>query len=95
MDSIKDEIRAELARTKISKTDLYNLLMKMCDHVGTGGGAKDGARGPPGPAGPAGPPGRDGTCQCKCPAAAAPAAAAPKKTAAKKSSTAKKTAAEE
>jgi len=89
MDSIKDEIRAELARTKINKTDLYNLLMKMCDHVGAGGGAKDGARGPPGPAGPAGPAGKDGTCQCKCPAAAP----APKKTAAKKSSTAKKTAA--
>lgn len=81
MDSIKEEITAEMSRTKIDKRALYNLLMKMCEQMGEGGGGP-GPRGVPGPQGPQGPPG-----VCACPT---PAAAAPKKASAKKATSTKK-----
>ena len=52
MDSIKEEITAEMSRTKIDKRALYNLLMKMCEQMGEGGGGGPGPRGVPGPQGP-------------------------------------------
>jgi hypothetical protein len=92
MDSLKEELEQEMAKSRVDKAALYQTLLKMVDMIGEGGGGagSQGPRGPkgekgvPGPVGPAGPPGK---CECKSASAAAPA---PKKTAAKKST--KKTA---
>jgi len=88
MDSLKEELEQEMAKSRVDKAALYQTLLKMVDMIGEGGGAgSQGPRGPkgekgvPGPVGPAGPAGK---CDCKC------ASAAPKKTATKKST--KKTA---
>lgn len=74
MDTLRTEIESELKRTRLDKTRLYGLLLKMIDNGGTGA---QGVRGPPGPPGsgaqgPAGPPGPRGAtgpageCKCKC-----------------------------
>ena len=63
MESIRKEIEDELKRTRLDKTRLYELLLKIVDG-GVGGGA--GAEGPTGPQGPAGPRGPAGECKCKC-----------------------------
>jgi len=83
MDSLKEELEQEMARSRVDKTALYQTLQKIVDMIGEGGGGtpKAGARGPkgePGVPGPAGPPGPAGKCDCK-------SAPAPKKPAAKKS----------
>lgn len=95
MDSLKEELEQEMARSRVDKTTLYNTLLKMVELIGEGPGAatQPGPKGPkgdagvPGPVGPAGP---AGTCQCKCVSVAEPVASPPKKTTAtlKKSSAA-------
>ena len=72
MDTLRKEIEAELKRTRLDKTRLYDLLLKIIDNVGTGGpgGAGPqgprGAQGPAGPTGPVGPAGPAGECKCEC-----------------------------
>jgi len=73
MDSLRTEIEAELKRTRLDKTRLYTLLLKVIDTCGTGGAGSAGPAGPIGPAGPAGPIGPTGptgpagpACTCKC-----------------------------
>jgi hypothetical protein len=69
MESIRKEIEDELKRTRLDKTRLYNLLLKIIDGgVGGGEGAQGpaGPRGPAGPAGAQGPAGPAGECKCKC-----------------------------
>ena len=90
MDALRKELEAELTRTRLDKTRLYTLLLKMIDNCGGGGGT--GSQGPAGPAGPtgargpAGPAGPAGECKCKCTSkeAAPKATTAPKKVPAKK-----------
>ena len=53
MDSLRKEIEDELKRTRLDKTRLYNLLLRIVD--------SGGAVGPQGPQGPQGP-----ECVCKC-----------------------------
>lgn len=81
MDSIREEIEAELKRTRLDKTRLYSILLKIVDNGGMGGSR--GSPGPAGPAGPAGPPGPAGPAgQCKCesvPVTKTPAKKAPAK----------------
>jgi len=93
MDSLKEELEQEMARSRVDKTALYQTLLKMVELIGEGGGASQvagpkGPKGDPGVPGPAGPAGPAGKCECKC----AAATAAPKKAAATKKSAAKKTA---
>ena len=69
MDTLRKEIEAELKRTRLDKTRLYDLLLKIIDNVGTGGtggAGPQGPRGAQGPAGPAGPVGPAGECKCEC-----------------------------
>ena len=86
MESIRKEIEDEMKRTRLDKTRLYELLLKI---VEVGGGA--GAQGPAGPAGPVGPKGETGArgpageCKCKC--VKEEAAPAPVKTEAPKKTT--------
>lgn len=81
MDSVRKEIEDELKRTRLDKTRLYSILLKIVDNSGMGGSR--GSPGPAGPAGPAGPPGPAGPAgQCKCesvPVTKAPAKKAPAK----------------
>ena len=81
MDSVRKEIEEELKRTRLDKTRLYTLLMKIVENAGSvGSEGPRGVRGPPGPPGPQGP-----ECECKCvtkaptPAAKAPAKKTPTK----------------
>ena len=60
MDSLRIEIEDELKRTRLDKTRLYSLLLKLIDNCGTGGVGPKGPAGPTGPAGPAGPQGSPG-----------------------------------
>src|SRR5210317_1662074 len=90
MESLRKEVEDELKRTRLDKTRLYSLILKLIDNAGTGGGA--GGVGPAGPAGPAGPTGPAGpkgpagptgpqgpACECKCVAKAPPKKAPAKK----------------
>lgn len=70
MDSLRIEIEAELKRTRLDKTRLYSLLLKLIDNCGTGGVGPKGPAGPTGPTGAVGPKGP--ACECKCVAKAAP-----------------------
>ncbi len=92
MDTLRTEIVAELKRTRLDKTRLYSLLLRMMDANGTSGSVtpgsqgpqgSTGARGPTGPAGPAGAVGPAGpagpACECKCASTKAPAKKAPAK----------------
>jgi hypothetical protein len=70
MDSIRKEIEDELKRTRLDKTRLYTLLLKVVDNCGAGG------------PGGVGPQGEKGECKCTCAkVSAAPAAPAPAPTA--------------
>ena len=62
MDTLHKEIEAELVRTRIDKTRLYTLLLKIVDNCGggSGGAGPVGPQGAPGPAGPPGPRGVPG-----------------------------------
>jgi hypothetical protein len=60
MDSLRTDIEAELKRTRLDKTRLYSLLLKMIDNSGTSGAGGMGPAGPPGPAGRNGPQGTTG-----------------------------------
>ena len=60
MDSIRTEIETEIKRTRLDKTRLYSLLLKMIDNCGGGGTQGTGPAGPAGPTGPAGPAGPAG-----------------------------------
>ena len=71
MDSLRKEIQAEMTRSRLDKTRLYELMDKIVSAMesGTGREGPSGPRGPAGaagPAGPAGPAGSDGVCTCKC-----------------------------
>ena len=78
MDALRKEIDDEIKRTRLDKTRLYDLLVKIVDQCG--GSAGEGPAGPAGPAGPRGPPGPSASA----PVEAKPAVkkAAPKKKAA-------------
>ena len=89
MDTLRKEIEVELARTRIDKTRLYTLLLKIVDNSGSGGAGGVGPAGPVGPVGPAGPAGPAGPVgpagpagECKCKSSskeAAPVKKAPAK----------------
>ena len=88
MDSIRKEIEDELKRTRLDKTRLYSLLLKIIDTSGVGEAGPTGPQGPRGPQGPQGNAGPAGpACECKCvtkaptptPATKAPAKKAPAK----------------
>jgi hypothetical protein len=84
MDALRKEVEAELTRTRLDKTRLYTLLLKVIDNCGGAGSqgpaGPAGPAGPKGPAGPVGPQGPTGECKCKCKEAApATKKAAPKK----------------
>ncbi len=87
MDALRKEIDDEIKRTRLDKTRLYDLLVKIVDQcggpAGEGSVGPAGPRGPAGPAGPAGPPGPPGPGP-SAPVEAKPAVkkAAPKKKAA-------------
>lgn len=71
MDSLRKEIQAEMTRSRLDKTRLYELMDKIVSAMesGTGREGPSGPRGPAGaagPAGPTGPAGSDGVCTCKC-----------------------------
>ena len=77
MTNLQEEIKAEMKRTRIDKTRLYELLLKITDPKCVA------SVGPRGPTGPEGPPGRP--CKCNCvesveAKAPTPAKAAPAKT---------------
>ena len=82
MDSLRKEIEEELKRTRIDKSRIYDVILKLLDAVenGSTGSGSQGERGPAGPVGPA--------CECKCKSTATDEKkAAPKKTAASKKKT--------
>ena len=65
---LRREIEDEMRRTRLDKTRLYDLLLKIVD-TSVGGEASAGPQGPAGPkgpAGPAGPQGPAGVCKCVC-----------------------------
>jgi hypothetical protein len=76
MDSLRKEIESEMKRTRLDKTRLYDLLLKVIDNSSAGGPGGVGPAGPAGPAGPTGPTGPTGpkgatgpkgpACECKC-----------------------------
>ena len=77
MESIREEIKDELKRTRLDKTRLYQLILKLVDTItdgtedmiGRGSQGPTGRAGPegrPGPEGPPGPQGPPGECKCKC-----------------------------
>ena len=85
MSSLRKEIEEEMARVRIDKTRLFDLLLKIVDKRG-GGGESSGPQGPPGPPGPAGPAGPQGppgsgetVTPTKAPVAKEPVAQAPVK----------------
>ena len=102
MDSIRKEIENEIKRSRLDKTRLYELLIKIVDKCGdsTGPMGRQGAVGPHGPVGPQGPAGPAGpqgpagpACECKCVAKATdptPAVKAPATKAPAKKAPAKK-----
>jgi len=68
---LRKEVEEEMKRTRIDKTRLYDLLLKIVDSTvgGEASAGPAGERGPAGPAGPAGergPAGPAGECKCKC-----------------------------
>src|SRR6056300_711554 len=71
---LRKEVEEEMKRTRLDKTRLYDLLLKIVDST-VGGEAPAGPAGERGPAGPA------GECKCKC-----TKEEAPKKTTTKKKS---------
>jgi hypothetical protein len=72
MESLRKEIQDEMNRTRLDKTRLYELLLKI---VGESSAGSAGAQGPVGAPGPAGPQGPAGECKCKCTKVEAPAPA--------------------
>ena len=72
MDALRKEIDDEIKRTRLDKTRLYALLVKIVEQCG--GPAGEGSVGPAGPAGPAGPRGPAGP---PGPGASAPVEAKP------------------
>ena len=99
MDSIRQEIQDELKRSRLDKTRLYSLLLKIVDSdiVGSDGPRGEqgqvGPRGPAGPQGPRGPLGPQGPpCKCVCVSKTESATPAEeRKTPAKKTTTKKTT----
>jgi hypothetical protein len=98
MDSIRKEIENELKRSRLDKTRLYELLIKIVDKCGDSTGPMGrqgpvGPRGVTGPTGPAGPAGPQGpACECKCVTNASPVPAPTAKAPTKKAPAKKKVA---
>src|SRR6056300_1675567 len=93
MESLRKEIQDEMNHTRLDKTRLYELLLKIVSETSAGAQGPEGPRGPQGPegphgpAGPQGPAGPVGECKCKCTkegAAEKPKASAKKTTVTKK-----------
>ena len=84
MESLRKEIQDEMNRTRLDKTRLYELLLKI---VGESSAGSAGAQGPAGAPGPAGPQGPAGQCKCKCTKVEAPAPVAEKPKASTKKTT--------
>ena len=95
MEDLKKEILDELTRTRLDKTKLYTLLLKIVDG-GVGGASSPGPAGPAGPVGakgpvgPVGPQGPAGECKCKCTKEEQAPASETKKTTTKKTTVTKK-----
>ena len=68
MDTLRKEIEDEIKRTRLDKTRLYELILKIVDSSSTGGPpGPPGERGLCGPIGAPGLKGDDGAgCECKC-----------------------------
>lgn len=73
MDRLKKEIKDELSRPRLDKTRLYDLLLRIVDEVGEGGGSAQpgpkgdrGEKGDRGDRGEKGEKGEAGTCKCAC-----------------------------
>ena len=58
--SLRKEIEDEMQRTRLDKTRLFDLLLKIVDQGGSGGKGSEGPTGPTGPHGPPGPQGPPG-----------------------------------
>lgn len=85
---LRREIEDEMKRTRLDKTRILDLLLKIVD-AGVGAGESvpgpAGPEGPMGPQGPAGPAGPAGECKCQCVREVAPETEeAPKKVVTKK-----------
>jgi len=90
MESLRKEIQDEMNRTRLDKTRLYELLLKIVGESSVGSVGAQGPMGPQGPAGPkgpAGPAGPAGECKCKCTKVEAPAPAVEKPKASTKKTT--------
>ena len=89
MESLRKEIQDEMNRTRLDKTRLYELLLKIVGESSAGSAGAEGPAGPAGPVGPVGPVGPAGECKCKCTKveALAPAPAAEKPKASTKKTT--------
>ena len=90
MESLRKEIQDEMNRTRLDKTRLYELLLKIVGESSVGSAGAQGPMGPQGPAGPKGPAGPAGECKCKCTKVEAPAPAVEKPKASTKKTTATK-----
>jgi hypothetical protein len=93
MESLRKEIQDEMNRTRLDKTRLYELLLKIVGESSAGPAGPagpEGPVGPVGPVGPAGPAGPAGQCKCKCTKVEAPAPVAEKPKASTKKTTATK-----
>ena len=91
MESLRKEIQDEMNRTRLDKTRLYELLLKIVGETSAGSAGPRGPAGPQGPAGAQGPAGPVGECKCKCTKEEAPAPAAEKpKVSTKKTTVTKK-----
>ena len=75
MDKLKKEIRDELSRTRLDKTRLYDLLLKIVDEVEDMNGNTS-----TGPRGEKGEKGEKGVCKCECVTKTETAKSTPKKT---------------
>jgi len=87
MESLRKEIQDEMNRTRLDKTRLYELLLKIVGESSAGSVGAQGPAGPAGPAGPEGPVGPAGQCKCKCTKVEAPAPVAEKPKASTKKTT--------
>ena len=91
MESLRKEIQDEMNRTRLDKTRLYELLLKIVGESSAGPQGPMGPQGPVGPQGPEGPQGPVGECKCKCTKVEAPAPVAEKpKVSTKKATVTKK-----
>jgi hypothetical protein len=87
MDSLRKEIEHEMKLTRLDKSRLYDILLRIVDNTHTGNEGPPGRTGPPGSQGPPGPQGgrgHPGECKCKCVVESTPEPSSTKKVVTKK-----------